>query len=79
MASATKALIRDNVFYYTEDHRARAPFGLYTICRTGDCVSFCSCRDDEEFTMSIDAVIQHLAEGRISLLGGAKLPGANKT
>lgn len=76
MAAASKAFVRERVFFNGGDGRAHAaPFGEYDIARADDdAVSFTQKDSTSAFTLSLDALIQHICEGRISLIGGAALP-----
>ncbi|MBI1365755.1 MAG: hypothetical protein GC153_07320 [Alphaproteobacteria bacterium] len=75
MASAFKALVRENVCYNTDEGRMVVPFGEYEIVRNGeDQICFKNGSQDNVFTLSLDALVQHLFEGRISLIGGRILP-----
>lgn len=77
MASKARAVVRDGVFYREETGRVAAPYGEYEICRTCDgAVSFCHCGDARCFTLSFDALLQHVAEGRI-VLKQARIPLAS--
>jgi hypothetical protein len=76
MASASKAFVRESVYYNGVDGCPHAaPFGEYEIARDDeDLVSFTHEETKSAFTLSLDALIQHICEGRISLIGGAALP-----
>ncbi|MEE2690694.1 MAG: hypothetical protein VX640_04035 [Pseudomonadota bacterium] len=75
MPSASKALIRDCVVYANGRGPAVAPVGEYDITRLSDCeIGFCNCATRHAFSMSVDAMQQHLCEGRMRLLGGDRLP-----
>lgn len=69
MAANTKAIIKDAVFYGTSSDCRRAPCGEYTLNKGCDCVLFCKCNDEKAFSLSLDAFLQHLVEGRIALVG----------
>ncbi|MEZ5983478.1 MAG: hypothetical protein R3C54_14345 [Parvularculaceae bacterium] len=76
MATKARAVVRDGVFYREEAARVAAPYGEYEICRTCDgAVSFSHCGDARCFTLSFDALQQHVAEGRI-VLKVARIPAA---
>ncbi|MEQ8179981.1 MAG: hypothetical protein RIC52_18795 [Amphiplicatus sp.] len=77
MPSASKAVIRDCVVYANGKGPAIAPVGEYDITRVSDCeIGFCNCATSHAFSMSVDAVHQHLCEGRMRLVGGDRLPAA---
>lgn len=67
MASPSKAVIKDAIAISAQPG-ARAARGEYEIDCRGDCVGFCHCRDKSVFTLSLDAFLQHLNEGRIALV-----------
>ena len=49
--------------------------GDYAVsCDPGCRLCFRNCEDGEVFTLSVDAVRQHLAEGRLRMKSGAALP-----
>ena len=68
MTSSSKAVIRDAITVGASDERALAPRGEYEVDCRGDCVGLCRCNDRRMFTLSIDAFIQHLNEGRIAYI-----------
>ena len=69
MASFSKAIVKDAIRFGTASAVETAPCGEYEVtCRDG-CVGLCHCQDKRAFTLSIDAFIQHLNEGRIALAG----------
>ena len=75
MAAAFKALVRENVCYGNGEARMIVPFGEYEIARDGeDQITLKSDAAESGFTFSLDALVQHLFEGRISLIGGSCLP-----
>lgn len=53
---------------------ATAPRGEYEIetveCAGASCIGLCSCATQNRFTLSFDAYLQHLMEGRIALTNG---------
>ncbi len=63
-----RAILKDALPCSAADQRATAPRGEYEIERGGDCVGLCSCATKNRFTLSFDAFLQHLNEGRISLV-----------
>ena len=72
MAAAFRALVRDTVPYANDGAPRLAKLGEYGISRCGeDAIAFHGASD---FTLSLDALCQHLSEGRISLIGGRALP-----
>ncbi|MBB5518061.1 hypothetical protein [Amphiplicatus metriothermophilus] len=75
MPQATRAVIRDGVFYANGCGLAAAPAGEYEIVRLSVCeILFSDGAHARAFTLSVDAVAQHLCEGRLRLLDGDKLP-----
>ncbi|GJL91326.1 hypothetical protein [Hyphococcus sp.] len=66
MASQSKAVIKDAIAVNTVEGKASR--GEYEIECQGDCVGFCHCTERSVFTISLDAFIQHLHEGRIALV-----------
>lgn len=68
-AADKRAVIKDAVYYGPGAACRRAPRGEYLIERRCDCVGFCDCNGRPAFTLSFDAFIQHLNEGRIALVG----------
>ncbi len=67
--AAGKAIVKDAVYYGPGAVALRAPAGEYDIERNCDCIGFCDCNGDIAFTLSLDAFIQYLNEGRIALVG----------
>lgn len=52
-----------------------APCGAYEVTADQDeRLSFCHCQEPVSFTLSIDAALQHVNEGRIHLDRGCSLP-----
>lgn len=77
MPSASKAVIRDCVVYANGKGPAIAPVGEYEITRVSEReIGFSNAAASCAFSMSVDAVHQHLCEGRMRLLGGDRLPAA---
>lgn len=73
MREASKAVIRECVHCRTGEGIFRAPAGEYEITRTSDnSIDFSGA--ESRFTFSLDALLQHLCEGRIALIGGPRLP-----
>ncbi len=68
MASSSKAIIKEAVSFRGENASERAACGEYDIECRSDCVGFCNCTDKSAFTLSFDAFIQHLNEGRIAFV-----------
>jgi hypothetical protein len=68
MTANAKAIIKDAVFYGTSGDSRRAPCGEYTVNKRCDCVLLCKCNDEKAFSLSLDAFLQHLNEGRIALV-----------
>ena len=54
-----------------------APCGDYEVTAAENArLHFCQCDGAAQFFLSIDAVMQHMNEGRIRMNGGANLPRA---
>ena len=68
MGSSAKAVVKDAVYYGSGESCSRAPRGEYDIEQRSDCIGFCNCAGENAFTLSFDAFIQHLNEGRISIV-----------
>lgn len=68
--SADRAILKDEVSCCAEDcdGPARAPRGEYEIERSANGFGLCSCATQNRFTLSFDAFLQHLNEGRIAIL-----------
>lgn len=73
-AKARRAILKDAVPCCAgedvERARALAPRGEYEIDETGACVGLCSCATHNRFSLSFDAYLQHLNEGRIAVIRG---------
>ncbi|WP_428410049.1 hypothetical protein [Hyphococcus sp.] len=69
MASYSKAIIKDAIRCGSAPSGEALPRGEYDIDHREGCVGFCNCQDKRAFTLSLDAFIQHLHEGRIALAG----------
>lgn len=67
-AAQKRAVIRDAVWYCADNCHHLAPRGEYDIEAKEDCVGLCSCADSNRFTLSFDAFVQHVNEGRITLI-----------
>lgn len=72
---ATRAILKDALPCCADMERALAPRGEYEIEQVkspaGVCsVGLCSCATHNRFTLSFDAFLQHLNEGRIAVIGG---------
>lgn len=68
-----RAILKDAVCCSADAARATAPRGEYRIEKIdpygGVCgVGLCSCATHNRFTLSYDAFLQHLNEGRIALV-----------
>lgn len=73
--TTARAIVREKLALCDEVLPWRAPSGEYDLtCEDGCRICFCHCQEKIQFSLSIDAVIQHLTEGRIALKAGAKLP-----
>ena len=68
MASSGKAIVKDAIYYGANGAGQKAPCGEYEIDRCCDCVRLCTCNGDNAFTLSFDAFLQHLTEGRIAFV-----------
>lgn len=69
MATLARAIVKDAVFYGSSETCSRAPCGEYEIERRCDCIGFCDCNGERAFTLSFDAFLQHVTEGRIAIIG----------
>lgn len=67
-AIVARAIVKDAVFYGKNGDCRCAPQGEYEIKHSNGCVGFCNCSDKGAFTLSLDAFMQHLHEGRIALV-----------
>ncbi len=70
-----RALLKDAVSCCANAGRALAPRGEYEIERLENAggvssVGLCSCATQNRFTLSFDAFLQHVNEGRIAVIGG---------
>jgi hypothetical protein len=67
-----RAVLKDAVPCSADNERALAPRGEYEIEKlegAGACsVGLCSCATQNRFTLSFDAFLQHLVEGRIAVI-----------
>lgn len=68
-----RAILKDAVACSADNERATAPRGEYEIERLGPAegpcaVGLCSCATHNRFTLSFDAFVQHLNEGRIAVI-----------
>lgn len=61
------AFIKDPIPCCAETGPAVAPRGDYDIAEGADSVGLCSCATKNRFTLTFDAYLQHLIEGRIAL------------
>ena len=62
-----KAIVKDAIHLGAAPSREAPPRGEYEIDHREGCVGFCHCQDKRAFTLSLDAFVQHLNEGRIAL------------
>lgn len=70
-----RAILRDSVSCCANEARATAPRGEYEIEEVAGAggvssIGLCSCATHNRFTLSFDAFVQHLNEGRIAYLAG---------
>lgn len=63
--SGERAVLREAVACCAENGRTLAPRGEYEIQKNPNSVGLCSCVTQNRFTLSFDAFLQHLNEGRI--------------
>lgn len=63
------AFVKDPIACCTENGPAVAPRGEYDIDQHTDKIGLCNCATRNRFTLSFDAYLQHLSEGRIALAG----------
>lgn len=69
MREARKAIISGDVFYAEEARPSRAPCGEYALdVKDGARVAFARPESDTAFSLSLDAVLQHVGEGRMRLI-----------
>ena len=61
------AFVKDPIPCCAEAGPALAPRGEYDIDQKTDGVRLCNCATKNRFTLSFDAYLQHLTEGRIAL------------
>ncbi len=61
------AFLKDPIAAQAEAGPAVAPRGKYDIDQKADGVGLCNCATKNRFTLSFDAYLQHLSEGRIAL------------
>ena len=71
-----RAILKDAVSCCANAERALAPRGEYEIEQVEGAggvssVGLCSCATQNRFTLSFDAFLQHVNEGRIAVIGGA--------
>jgi hypothetical protein len=63
-----RAFLKEGVLARAEEGPALAPRGDYNLeCRESG-VGLCSCATQNRFTLSFDAFLQHLNEGRIAIV-----------
>jgi hypothetical protein len=67
-ADETRVVIGDCVYYAANDGPHKAPCGEYALEAKSDCVGLCACSGANSFTLSYDAYIRHLTEGRIRIV-----------
>lgn len=67
MRNGERVQVKDAVYYGDDTGRSAAPCGEYRIEPRGDCIGLCECDGSCDFTISIDAFQQHVAEGRIEV------------
>jgi hypothetical protein len=67
--SEKRAVLKDSVCCKAEESPAVAPKGEYAIERGRQAIGLCCCATQNRFTLSFDAFLQHLNEGRIALVG----------
>lgn len=67
-----RAILKDALPCGADDARAIAPRGEYEVSEMrsgGVCaIGLCSCATQNRFTLSFDAFLQHLNEGRIAVV-----------
>ena len=66
-AGGVHAFVKDPIPCCAESGPALAPRGEYDIDSRTDGVALCNCATKNRFTLSFDAYLQHLGEGRIAL------------
>ncbi len=67
--SGLHAFLKDPIAARADDGPAVAPRGDYDIDACDAGVGLCNCATKNRFTLSFDAYLQHLSEGRIALAG----------
>lgn len=73
--NSKRAILKDPLPCSSGEARTTAPRGEYEVettnAKDGACrVGLCSCATHNRFTLSFDAFLQHLNEGRIALTRG---------
>ncbi|GEM_PF-1642445 len=63
-----RAVIKDAVYYADETDFRRAPCGEYDIEHRNGRVGFYNRASHDGFALSLDVFLQHIHEGRISLV-----------
>ncbi len=66
-AEGVHAFVKDPIPCCAETGPAVAPRGDYDIDQGTDGVGLCNCATKNRFTLTFDAYLQHLSEGRIAL------------
>lgn len=61
------AFLKDPIAAHAEAGPAVAPRGAYDIDQNTEGVGLCNCATKNRFTLSFDAYLQHLSEGRIAV------------
>ncbi|MEZ5920963.1 MAG: hypothetical protein R3C60_06380 [Parvularculaceae bacterium] len=67
LTKAQHAMIKDALPAHAGEETVMAPRGDYEIEDCGHCVGLCHCATKNRFTLSFDAFLQHLSEGRIAV------------
>lgn len=69
------AIVRERIAVVMGDSRRMAEEGEYAVSCGDDCrLCFHNERTGAEFRLSVDTLLQHLAEGRVRMKTGAPLP-----
>jgi hypothetical protein len=67
-AIVAKAVVNGEIYYGTDGALCRAPRGEYDIAHKDGRVRFSSRAGRDAFTISLNAFVQHLHEGRLALV-----------
>ena len=68
MGSNSKAVVKDPIDCNATGGCQKAPRGEYIVDNQCDCVELRRRSGEQRFTLTLDAFIQHLTEGRIAFV-----------